>query len=349
MVKNIFLIFSFFFILFSCQKNDPNNSEILNLGISLEVLIQKGVPVEKLYHAGATIKELVDANAPLDELIKIKGVKLRDIIIAEDSDDLVVALYRNGFVTISDLVNAGFGIEPLIRAGYSSEIEKLNLIGFLFDVSGKQYKWVKIGNQIWMAEDLKVSKYTDGSSMKLLNETVYLQDFQYAEKVYYFRNFYYDLYGKIYPINEDGYYYTWSAAMNGLISSNDSIIIQGACPNGWHIPSKAEFDTLINFVTLNNYRNSLGASLRSENCWSSNSVSGYDYFGFSALPKGYYYSGIWGDLGNEAIFWTSNSSQDPSNGNDVYHAEFFEIQSNGLGINDGNKVEGRCVRCIKNK
>jgi uncharacterized protein (TIGR02145 family) len=142
---------------------------------------------------------------------------------------------------------------------------------FIDSRDGKTYKTVKIGNQVWMAENLA---YDTGSGCWAYEN--------YKSNL--------DVYG---------YLYTWSAACN-------------ACPDGWHLPSDAEWAALEVYLQNNGYNfdgvettgndrtthNKTAKSLASETGWASSSVEGAvgntDYpeyknkSGFSALPGGYY-------------------------------------------------------------
>ena len=125
---------------------------------------------------------------------------------------------------------------------------------------GKTYKTVKIGEQVWMAENL---------NYKTENSYCYKDNESNCAK-----------YGRL---------YTWYAAKE-------------ACPAGWHLPSKGEFETLFVAVGSNVVA---GEKLKSTSGWIKNG-NGNDVFGFSALPaghrtgKGFYY-----EEDEVACFWSS--------------------------------------------
>jgi len=114
---------------------------------------------------------------------------------------------------------------------------------------GKTYRTVKIGNQMWMAENLN---YKTGKSV------CYDKKKSNCQK-----------YGRLYD---------WNTAMK-------------ACPAGWHLPSDKEWTALTDFV---GGVDTAGTKLKSKTGWSTN--KGYkattDDYGFSALPGGYGYGGI---------------------------------------------------------
>jgi uncharacterized protein (TIGR02145 family) len=110
--------------------------------------------------------------------------------------------------------------------------------GTVTDYDGNVYKTIKIGNQVWMASNLRVTHYSDGTGIPLVTGDTQWENMgnNSTDKAYCW----YD--------NDEAQYrtswgalYTWAATMNGAEGSNTSPSgIQGACPTGWHIPSHAE-------------------------------------------------------------------------------------------------------------
>ncbi len=119
-----------------------------------------------------------------------------------------------------------------------------------------------------------------------------------------------------------GRLYTWGAA-------------QEACPAGWHLPSKGEFETLLGFVGDSGKEQS--KALRSSK-WE----KGKDKYGFSALPGGYYssFSEKFNYLGGYTSFWSS--TEDTS-----YSAYGLDIYDGIAYVNDVDKGDGYSVRCLK--
>ena len=144
-----------------------------------------------------------------------------------------------------------------------------------------------------------------------------------------------------------GRLYTWAAAVGksesecgygytcSLLSGN----IQGVCPEGWHLPSKAEWETLFNAV---DGQSTAGRVLKSTSGWESNG-NGTDSFGFSALPAGYREKKV--DYYNEgglALFWSSTE-------NISFSAYYMGLDFNhdDAGLNYDDKNSEFSVRCIK--
>ncbi len=186
------------------------------------------------------------------------------------------------------------------------------------DRDGQTYKTVKIGDQWWMAENLN---YEVDSSF------CYNDSAEYCEK-----------FGRLYrwaatvgkSESECGYGYTCS------LPSGD---VQGVCPSGWHLPSRAEWETLFNAV---GGQSTAGKVLKSTSEWYDNG-NGTDVFGFSALPAGLSYrNGGFNYEGYNVTFWSSTES----NSNSAYRMYLYYTSDNANQSND-YKNYGYSVRCLK--
>ena len=120
--------------------------------------------------------------------------------------------------------------------------------GFYFpnavkDADGNWYGAVVVGDQVWMAENLRTTKYPDGTPISAGGSVPYRYDFSSSDI----------------PLKKRGLLYLWNAVMNGANSSNSIPSgVQGIAPTGWHIPSWAEFDKLRNYVNSQNRYKSNG-------------------------------------------------------------------------------------------
>ena len=108
----------------------------------------------------------------------------------------------------------------------------------LKDIDGNKYKLVKIGTQCWMAENLRTTHYADGTEIALsTNVTSGSIAYRYCPN------------GDKSKVIEYGYLYNWPAIMHREFSSNDvPSKVQGICPDGWHMPSLAEWNVLLDYV-----------------------------------------------------------------------------------------------------
>ena len=207
---------------------------------------------------------------------------------------------------------------------------------------GQTYKTVEIGSQVWMAENLNYA-YTG----VLYNNSGYTSD----STSWCFGND---------PANciKYGRLYTWAAAMDsvGTWSTNGKDCgygvqctpiypVRGICPEGWHLPDKAEWNTLFTAV---GGASTAGKMLSSTISWSSvpggwvRDGYGTDAYSFSALPAGLRNATGYNNVGYHAYFWSSseyNSSRTYIVGLDD---EFDKADLYGSGKDYGYSV--RCVR-----
>lgn len=206
-----------------------------------------------------------------------------------------------------------------------------NSVGTLTDARDNQtYKIVTIGSQTWMAENLNYD-YNKGTA----NSFCYDDDENNCSK-----------YGRL---------YTWAAAMDSAAVFSDGAkdcglgeecnlggSVRGVCPEGWHLPSKDEWETLIS-ATGGYY--DAGDSLRSTSGWFDGG-NGVDPFGFSALPAGYsFYSDVtlkFNDFGGLSYFWSATEEN-------LYYAYYMELYYNRsrASTSYSSKSGGNSVRCLK--
>ena len=211
------------------------------------------------------------------------------------------------------------------------------------DIDGNFYPSVIIGNQEWMAENLRVTRDANGNDI-----TRYCYNDDAANC---------DLYGGL---------YTWHTVMNGATSSNTNPSnVQGICPTGWHVPTDAEWTELVDYVVAQGYPNSNvvnGAGNALKSCrqvssplggdcatsehprWNSHSTHyGTDEFGFSALPGGYRSTnGAYGNLGSNGFWWSSSELSSAS-----AWARSLGSYRGGVSRFTNPKGLGFSVRCVR--
>jgi uncharacterized protein (TIGR02145 family) len=211
----------------------------------------------------------------------------------------------------------------------------------LSDFDGNIYETVKIGEQIWMKQDLKTTHYADGIP---LVDGAGIGDISsdYTTK-YYFEyeddesNL--DTYGRL---------YTWCAIMNGASSSNAIPSgVQGICPNGWHVPSYAEWLVLINYLGGESVAGGKMKIIGTTH-WNSPNTGATNESGFTALAPGYRsYFGIYLGINTINDYWTATEGD---NQPEYFAREIILLNSNAEAELDaaGRKNFGYSVRCIKN-
>lgn len=206
------------------------------------------------------------------------------------------------------------------------------------DYDGNIYPTVQIGDQIWMAENLKTTHYADGSVIQLVESSTDWENLTATEKAYCFYENNTE-YG-----NKYGALYTWSAAMNGTSSSNlNPSNIQGVCPDGWHLPSDSEWTEMTEYLGGSEVAGGKLKESGTEN-WNYPNTGATEIIGFNALPSGdRNTSGTFYYLGEECLFWTSTANEN----DDAWHRGLNYNSSEIVRYNPRRK-NGYSVRCVKN-
>ena len=210
------------------------------------------------------------------------------------------------------------------------------------DIDNNVYHTVLIGTQCWMRENLRTTRYANGSSITEAPGTNTSTSISY----YYHTN------GDVANDSVYGLLYNWVAVMRGAASSdNVPSGVMGVCPIGWHVPSRAEYDILRNYVKGEGgcSANANGKPLASKENWQTSSSScnvGYDLAtnnssGFSLQPAGWVDHG-YEDFGRETKVWTS-TQENSSNARCL----LLPYQWNYAADWDEAKYRGQPVRCLK--
>ena len=276
-------------------------------------------------HSGLSLEEALATINPVDG----------DYIKSQTAS----STYYEGFGWFGELTH----LEPL--HGYNFKISHLETLTVRFyDGDGSftdardnhTYKWVRIGNQSWMAENLAwlpgVSPSSEGS---------------YTDPYYY-------VYG-----------YEGSSVSSAKATSNykDFGVLYNwetaniSCPEGWRLPSDGEWSSLTDYLESNGYGyggsgNDIGKSLASTSGWTpylaqgtiGNDQASNNSSGFNAYPGGYRHVGdIFISLGYNANFWSSTPDGSP------YAWYHYLSYGNGEMYRSSNsRGSGYSVRCLQN-
>lgn len=199
------------------------------------------------------------------------------------------------------------------------------------DINGNVYKTVSIGTQLWMAENLKTTRYNDGTDIPLITDNTDWTNLTTPGYCWYNND---EL------TNKDTYgaLYNWFTVNTGKL-----------CPAGWHVPDSTEW-----LVLRDNWGgwqfgggpNKASGTIEGEDgLWYSPNEGATNQSGFSAIPAGsrFYLDGTFYGAGEEGMFWTSD-----------------EVETENLGLYTGfvwsntfftwtirEKPQGMSIRCIK--
>ena len=192
------------------------------------------------------------------------------------------------------------------------------------DIEGNTYKTVRIGNQVWMADNLKTTRYNDGTEILLVTNTEIWRNLTTPGYCWY---------------NNDDISFkdTYGALYNGYSVSTGNL-----CPTGWHVPAREEWQQLREFLgdTITG-----GGKLKEAGTthWLSPNKGADNSSGFKALAAGIryfegsfsafsYYTGIWSatEIGSNDEWYLS-----------LYFGDAI------VNMNYTSKNHGFSVRCIK--
>lgn len=236
--------------------------------------------------------------------------------------------------------------------------------GTVSDCQGHTYKTVKIGNQWWMAENLKCNKYDtrsgkSGTTISTFSTSIYDDTWNASYYTDATRTTNYATYEYMEnlssgQINKLGYAYTWTAATGETFAYNKTFTgnKQGICPNGWHLPKTEEW------LTLDTTIGDDARLINSTSGWWRANCNGSDIYGFNCLPAGYcsgsnydvseygYGKGKVSAVGREVYFQTATCTKygvQWANVDVMYQAEFPHIY---FGDTHSN-IDAAFVRCVK--
>jgi uncharacterized protein (TIGR02145 family) len=212
----------------------------------------------------------------------------------------------------------------LIGTAYGN---KFFFITPLTDIEGNVYRTVVIGNQVWMAENLRTTKYFDNTNIPYVSDNGAWSSLSTPACCWY-KNDESKKYQKY------GLLYNWFTVNTGKL-----------CPTGWHIPSEDEWITLADYLGGEDYA---GGKLKELgiNHWIFPNTGASDVFGFSALPGGYrsgLYSGTFRALGYIGWWWAGKESD-----LDWARSRTLAFDESVIAKGKGLKINGYSVRCVKN-
>lgn len=147
----------------------------------------------------------------------------------------------------------------------------------VIDADGNEYNTIRMGDQIWMLENLKTTTYNDGTPIIEYDGDSWSS------------------------FNDQIAYYQWASTtdLNNVLDEEVPIDYYGAmynhwaiasgklAPEGWRIPTQADFEALENYIASQGYTGNEANALKTETGWTEGSGVGTNNFGFNGLPNGY--------------------------------------------------------------
>jgi len=215
----------------------------------------------------------------------------------------------------------------------------LSRSGTVTDIEGNEYNYITIGTQVWMVENLKTTKYNDGTFIPLVIDGTAWSNLSTPGYCFY----------NIDASNKTTYgaLYNWYTINTGKLA-----------PNGWHVPTYVEWTTLQNYLIANGFNydgtttgNKIAKSLAFNSLWSTdtgvgtigNDLTKNNTSGFAGLPGGNrYYDGTFNYVGRGGYWWSSTEN----NTNNAWPFYMYSF-SRGTERNNEYKQYGCSVRCVR--
>ena len=219
----------------------------------------------------------------------------------------------------------------------SASSKKVKLTGKVKDVDGNWYKTVKIGDQWWMSENLRSTRYNDRTPIPLETDggncgTEIPPDGMAWSFLTTPAYCWYD--NNIINKNLHGALYNWYVA--------DPTNTKNVCPSGWHVPTDGDWTILTDYLAANGHSGTEGTALKAVNGWILEG-NGTDDYGFTALPSGARdLCGPFIHLGENGCWWSSTEISP------LYSYCRYVSYYNGIVTKGSNeRMVGFSVRCLK--
>jgi len=292
---------------------------------------------------------LTDGNTNFelyDTLFVLNGIELQDGLkgtweIINNTDLCLLSDSLDPNCQFAGKLLGEYKLRWTVENGKDNKYEEINIkiIGFTDSRDNEKYLVIRMGNQIWMAENLKTTTYQNGD---LINDGTDVGDYsgEFEPKYWFAYN------DNLANIDTYGRLYTWYATTDP----------RNIAPEGWHVPTNSEWNKLQVYMGMNasdtilicDENNYIGGKLKQTgtDVWLSPNVGATNEFSFNALPAGYrrrFYKNF-EYIGDYACFWTSNQND----GDDSY-AWYRHLYSQKASIccTYNMKSYGFSVRCVK--
>lgn len=249
------------------------------------------------------------------------------ITLINTNADYIVTIRSQGFKDWADTLTAAE-----LKLYFSSHdmgplkvfMNKCNCLSTVTDIDGNIYHTVKIGNQVWLAENLKVTRYRNGDLIGTTVPATLITFYESSPKYQWAYN------GDESKVAEYGRLYTWYAATDS----------RNICPVGFHLPSDDEWTQLITYLGGESVA---GGKLKEigTSHWRSPNTGATNETCFTAVPSGSRYNYGTFETGT-CCFWSATES-DATNAWYRYMNYFYSnVYKNGF-----NKGTGFPVRCLR--
>ncbi len=337
LMKSIFrihLIIVLSLVLFSCSNVDQSNTPVyVSTKPISEILYTSAVSggiIESDQNSGVAARGVcwdVNPDPTIDMSVTVDGIG------SGEYESAITGLAPGETYFVRAYATTGTGTEYGENLSFTTHLTgvKFNsdlVYGTVSDIEGNNYKTIPIGPLVWMAQNLKTTKFSDGSGIPLVKENFNWSNILTPGYCWFNNNdsMYADIYGA---------YYNWFAVSTGKL-----------CPAGWHVPSDSEWESMVSYLGGDRVA---GSKLKEAgaNNWVGPNRDATNQSGFTGLPGGMREAiyGTFGGQGNFGGWWSSTELTTSELGTAYYrwiHGDTTVVVRNGIF-----KKDGFTVRCVK--
>ena len=308
-IESILTVILSVIVLLSCQKDDepkPEDDELKPAELS-SILI-KTAPIKVDYYVG--------------DVLDLSGLVITLVMDNDESEDVAFLDFEIRGITCSPIngteLVSNLSVVTVTHSASNKTVDQtINYMKFT-DIDGNKYKIVKLGEQFWMEENLKTTKYNDGTAIPLVTDDTEWRNLISSAYCWY---------------NNDKNSYSSHGALYNWYTVNTEKL----CPIGWHIPNDEEWKQLeINMGMSQSEADKEGWRGTNEG----SDLKGIGFTDFIGERYDYGFKGI--DISSN--WWTSSESSDYNTNawTRTIRFDFSDIYRTTV-----EKQKGFSVRCVK--
>jgi uncharacterized protein (TIGR02145 family) len=264
---------------------------------------------------------------------KTAGTVIGAVTETQNLVDVLAQSNSAGNKNITNLADPVSTQDAATKAYVDGIINKLSETGVIVvDIDGTLYKTIRIGSQVWMAQNLRTTKYKNGTAIPLITDNTAWSTLNTP--------------GYCWSNNDSASYSNTYGALYNWYTVNTGNL----CPTGWHVPTDAEWSTLTNYLggeSIPGRADVAGGKLKETGTthWNTPNEGATNETGFTALPGGIRHdNGTFSSIGSFGGWWSATDDfDDNARGwcRGMYSSYPIVMSSRTL------KLTGSSVRCVR--